>query len=127
MLALSDVLLEQHGHWLRQGAVLVDPADDGETPALLLLLTHVVQDLRHTAQVPIELALPPSGSVHALIDPDAFAILARNLIENALKHGAPDCAVEVGLSESAHLSVVNAGDIALAADLSQLISLNGVA
>lgn len=85
-----------------------------------ILLTHVVQDLRHTAQVPIELALPPSGSVHALIDPDAFAILARNLIENALKHGAPDCAVEVGLSESAHLSVVNAGDIALAADLSQL-------
>ena len=43
LLALSDVVLEQHGHWLRQGAVLVDPADDGETPTLLLLLTHVVQ------------------------------------------------------------------------------------
>lgn len=43
LLALSDVLLEQQGHLLRQGAVLVDPADDGDVPALLLLLTHTVQ------------------------------------------------------------------------------------
>ena len=28
---------------LRQGAVLVDPADEGDAPALLLLLTHTVQ------------------------------------------------------------------------------------
>lgn len=43
LLALSDVLLEQQGHLLRQGAVLVDPADEGEIPALLLLLAHAVQ------------------------------------------------------------------------------------
>jgi superfamily II DNA or RNA helicase len=43
MLAVSDVLLEQHANLLRQGAVLVDPADDGEHPSLLFLLTHEIK------------------------------------------------------------------------------------
>ena len=43
MLAVSDILLEQHGNLLRQGAVLVDPADDGEQPHLLFLLTHEIR------------------------------------------------------------------------------------
>ena len=43
MLAASDVLLEQHANLLRQGAILVDPADDGVEPTLLFLLTHEVK------------------------------------------------------------------------------------
>src|ERR1700686_3690371 len=43
MLALSDLLLEQHGNLLRQGALLVDPADEGEEPHLLFLLTHEIK------------------------------------------------------------------------------------
>jgi superfamily II DNA or RNA helicase len=43
MLAVSDLLLEQHGNLLRQGAVLVDPADEGEEPHLLFLLTHEIK------------------------------------------------------------------------------------
>ena len=43
MLALSDVLLEQHANLLRQGALLVDPADDGDQVSLLFLLTHEVK------------------------------------------------------------------------------------
>ncbi len=43
MLALSDVLLEQHANLLRQGTILVDPADEGEEPSLLFLLTHEVK------------------------------------------------------------------------------------
>jgi hypothetical protein len=43
MLAMSDLLLEQHGNLLRQGAVLVDPGDEGEEPHLLFLLTHEVK------------------------------------------------------------------------------------
>jgi hypothetical protein len=43
MLALSDVLLEQHANLLRQGAILVDPADDGDQPSLIFLLTHEVK------------------------------------------------------------------------------------
>ena len=43
LLAVSDILLEQHGNLLRQGALLVDPADDGEEPHLLFLLTHEIK------------------------------------------------------------------------------------
>lgn len=42
MLALSDVLLEQHANLLRQGTLLVDPADDGDQVSLLFLFTHEV-------------------------------------------------------------------------------------
>ena len=37
------MLLEQHANLLRQGAILVDPADDGLEPWLLFLLTHEVK------------------------------------------------------------------------------------
>jgi superfamily II DNA or RNA helicase len=43
MLAVSDLLLQQHGNLLRQGAILVDPTDDGEEPHLLFLLTHDIK------------------------------------------------------------------------------------
>lgn len=53
------------------------------------------------------------------IDPDAFAILARNLIENALKHGAPDQPVEIRLTDQV-LEVSNAGPIVPAERLERL-------
>ncbi len=43
MLSLSDIIIEQHANLLRQGAVLVDPADEGTEPWLLFLLTHEVK------------------------------------------------------------------------------------
>ena len=43
MLAVSDLLLEQHGNLLRQGSILVDPADEGEEAHLLFLLTHEIK------------------------------------------------------------------------------------
>ncbi|MGK4007146.1 helicase-related protein [Sorangium sp. So ce1036] len=43
MLALTDLVLEQHENLLRKGAVLVDPADDGLEPHLLFLLTHEIK------------------------------------------------------------------------------------
>ena len=39
----ADMILEQHANLLRQGAILVDPADDGPGPWLLFLLTHEVK------------------------------------------------------------------------------------
>ncbi|MBN9451365.1 MAG: sensor histidine kinase N-terminal domain-containing protein [Bosea sp.] len=56
----------------------------------------------------IKLALP-DGPVPARIDPDAFAILARNLIENALKHGSRSELVCVTLSVNGVLRVTNGG------------------
>jgi hypothetical protein len=43
MLSMSDMILEQHANLLRQGAILVDPADEGTEPWLLFLLTHEVK------------------------------------------------------------------------------------
>ncbi len=43
MLAISDLILEQHTNLLRQGTILVDPADEGRDPWLLFLLTHDVK------------------------------------------------------------------------------------
>ena len=37
MLAVSDIVLEQHSNLLRQGAILVDPADEGDEASLLFL------------------------------------------------------------------------------------------
>jgi superfamily II DNA or RNA helicase len=43
MMALTDLVIEQHSNLLRQGAVFVDPTDEGTTASLLLLLTHEVK------------------------------------------------------------------------------------
>jgi two-component system OmpR family sensor kinase len=92
-----------------------------ETPQdLLPLLVHVVDDLRRTAGVPLHLQLPSMEAVLVTIDPDAFAILLRNLIENAMKHGASDQPIEVSLSSTALLRVVNAGPVVPPALLAQL-------
>lgn len=43
MLAVTDMVLEQNASLLRQGAVLVDTADESDLPWLLFLLTHEVK------------------------------------------------------------------------------------
>jgi superfamily II DNA or RNA helicase len=43
MLAVSDIVLEQNKNLLRQGAVLVDPADEGHEPRLVFILSHEVK------------------------------------------------------------------------------------
>jgi two-component system OmpR family sensor kinase len=45
------------------------------------------------------------------IDPDAFGILCRNLLENALRHGAETAAVGVTLTGDAQLIVSNDGPV----------------
>jgi superfamily II DNA or RNA helicase len=42
MMSVTDIILEKYGNLLRQGAVLVDPTDDGDQPSLLFLVTHEV-------------------------------------------------------------------------------------
>ncbi len=51
----------------------------------------------------------PADPVLSDIDPDAFAILSRNLMENALKYGADGAPVRVSLSSDGLLRVVNEG------------------
>ena len=63
----------------------------------------------------------PEAAVMSSVDPDAIAIVARNLIENALRHGTGD-EVRVTLDSKGVLSVENGGD-AISPDL--LASLTG--
>jgi hypothetical protein len=43
MLAVTDLVLERYGNLLRQGAVLVDLADPGDQPHVLLMLSHEIR------------------------------------------------------------------------------------
>ncbi|PKM29985.1 MAG: two-component sensor histidine kinase [Gammaproteobacteria bacterium HGW-Gammaproteobacteria-11] len=86
---------------------------------LLPILALICHDFE--SQVPGRIALTlPALDVNAFIDPDAFAILIRNLIENALKHGAQTQPVEVSMQGDGTLRVSNAGDIVPAKQLALL-------
>lgn len=43
MLAVSDLILEKNHNLMKQGAILVDPTDEGTDPWLMFLLTHEVK------------------------------------------------------------------------------------
>ena len=45
------------------------------------------------------------------MDGDAFGILMRNLIENALKHSPADSMIEINCPESGEVRVINAGPV----------------
>lgn len=86
------------------GGVLAETPQD-----LAPILTLVVSDFQRAGQgARLRLTLPPGGCQPARIDPDAFAILARNLIENALTHGDPGTPVEITMAPDASLTVTNA-------------------
>lgn len=87
-----------------EGARLQVEAPVDIAPILRVLVTEM--DRGPVARIDLSM---PEAKVPALIDPDAFAILARNLIENALRHGTPDIPVQVSLSTDGVLRVVNAG------------------
>ncbi|MFN4156562.1 MAG: ATP-binding protein [Paracoccaceae bacterium] len=95
------------------------------------LRRDVVADLRPVARLIVDdlarmagsgrivLTIPESG-VMSNLDPDAFAILLRNLIENALRYGRPGAPVEVSLGTDGTLIVANDGPVVPADDLVRL-------
>ncbi|TWD50811.1 two-component system OmpR family sensor kinase [Agrobacterium vitis] len=85
------------------------------------VLTMIVQDFTRVGEGRIVLSLP-DAPVMSRLDPDAVGILFRNLIENALKHGAQDCQVEAVLQPNGLLSVINDGPV-LSADMMQRLML----
>ena len=87
---------------------------------LIPLLAHVVDEWNHSSGHRIELQLPTQASVYSAIDPDAFGILLRNVIENALKYGAADQPINVSLTNQALLRVTNGGPTVPESALQQL-------
>ncbi|EJC75122.1 signal transduction histidine kinase [Rhizobium leguminosarum bv. trifolii WSM2012] len=70
----------------------------------------IVRDFERVGLGRINLTMP-EWPVLSRLDPDAVGILARNLIENALKHGAPRSPVQITLEQHGMLSVANDGAI----------------
>jgi two-component system OmpR family sensor kinase len=71
----------------------------------------VVDDLARTgASGRISLTMP-EGPVMSDLDPDAFGILCRNLVENALRHGLEGTVVEVTLMQDGQFIVANEGPL----------------
>ncbi|ARJ69727.1 ATP-binding protein [Paracoccus contaminans] len=84
------------------GGVLADAPSD-----LAPVLAAVLADLGRDLPPGRILASLPDAPVMSHLDPDVFGVLARNLIENALRHGTPGTAVEVALTARAVLRVAN--------------------
>lgn len=82
-----------------------------QTSDLRAVARIVIEDIeRTTAPDRIVLTLP-DGPVMSDLDPDAFGILCRNLVENALRHGSEANPVEVALAANGLLSVSNEGPV----------------
>ncbi|WP_417515097.1 ATP-binding protein [Marinobacter sp.] len=77
---------------------------------LVPIAKMIVNDFERIAPGRLGLHLP-EDSVESLLDPDAFAILLRNLIENALRHGAADQPIDISLTGEGTLRVINRGEI----------------
>ncbi|SHM00697.1 ATP-binding protein [Vreelandella subglaciescola] len=100
---LSEKLLELAK--AEGGSALSEQANN-----LVPILRMVASDYDHQAPGRLLLNLP-DGDVTSLLDLDAFAILVRNLIENALRHGTDNEPVNVSLTGEGILRVVNRGEL----------------
>ena len=87
---------------------------------LINLLQLIIDDSqRSNPPATIRVTLPPS-EFKSTIDPDAFAILVRNLIDNAIKHGNPNQLIEVNFSANGVLNIVNDTQVIPAETLARL-------
>ena len=71
-----------------------------------LVVTEMLRKPGMTGRITLDVPPPP---VPAGIDADAFAIVLRNLVENGLKHGAPERPIAIDLSRDRVLTVSNEG------------------
>lgn len=86
------------------GVVATVPQD--VVPILAALLADLSRDLP-PGRLSVRL---PDRPVVSRLDPDAFGVMARNLVENALLHGTPKTPVEVELTDAGVLRVANDAD-----------------
>lgn len=87
-----------------EGAGLVSEQAQDVVPALRLVLSDFQNSHAEAERLRLEIS---EGPIFSTLDVDAFAILVRNLVENALKHGMPGTNVDVALSKDGKLTVTN--------------------
>lgn len=87
---------------------------------LRIVARLIVEEIKRTASAgQITLTLP-ERPVLSNMDPDAFGIVCRNLVENALRHGAPHGPIDVTLTGSGVFRVANDGPVIPAETLDTL-------
>lgn len=82
------------------------------------ILTDELSRNMTTPQIELDL---PTEPVMSDLDPDVFAILYRNLVENALRHGTAGTPIHVSLAGDGVLTVSNDGPIVPQEILSRLV------
>jgi two-component system OmpR family sensor kinase len=82
-----------------------------------LIVDEVASDPARAARLRVTL---PGGPVMSPIDPDAFGIVASNLLENALQHSPAGSLISVRLNADGAFSVTNAGPTFKPEDLDRL-------
>ncbi|MDK9698103.1 MAG: ATP-binding protein [Siculibacillus sp.] len=87
-------------------------------PVLALVIDEI--DRRSDVAERLDVSIPADGGPLSDLDPDAFAVLARNLIENALQHGASEGTVSVRLSAEG-FEVENDGPVIAAGEFDRLV------
>ena len=71
----------------------------------------VVDDMGRLAEPGRVVLTLPDQPVMSDLDPDAFGILCRNLVENALRHGTRDTGIDVTLKQDGTFTVANDGPV----------------
>lgn len=90
-----------------QGAQLLREAPQDLAPVLALALDETRRATGLGARLRVE---TPDRALLSRVDPDALAILLRNLVENAARHGDTEAPVRVAF-DGARLSVANHGPV----------------
>ncbi len=103
--ALSEKLMQLAKS---EGGALIEREKKDVVSVLSLVLADF--GLSRNGDEHIQIALPDKP-VLSNIDTNAFAILARNLIENAVKHGDPNEKIYIRLTPDGRFSVANGGII----------------
>lgn len=80
---------------------------------LLAILDLIIEDLDRTITAAGRIKLHAGGGVRLVraIDPDAFAIVIRNLLENALIHSPAGSTVNIYVENDARIRVANHGPV----------------
>ena len=96
------------------GAMLSEQARD------IVPIIHLVLDEFRDDADRLEIDLP-DAPVPLLIDANVFAILLRNLLENAIKHATPDSMIKMELQQNGRLVVRNNCDVIAPETLTRLV------
>lgn len=86
------------------------------------VLDFVVKDFRAALADPerLKYSRPRAARLVAPMDMDAFAIAMRNLVDNAIKHGAPEGPIRIEIEPGCIVRVANDGAVIPAATLKDL-------